>query len=852
MIRVKNNKTIRNLSGKSFKTNKTRNLIAVVAIALTAVLFTTLFTMALGAVENIQRATMRQVGGDGHGLLKYITDEQFDRVKNHPLIKEIAYGRLLSDKVTNKEFLKRHAEFWYYDDVALKLGFIELAGGHKPMAENEVIADSKTLQLLGVPLKPGAPVTLNLDIRGSGEVVQRNFVLSGWWESDPVFNVGQIFASRAYVDAHIAELKNTYKENHVATGAISATIMFDSILDLEGKLHKVITESGYSFDENAANYMQGNVNWSYLSGNFGLDPSTIVVTASGLLLVTFTGYLIIYNIFQISVIRDIRFYGLLKTIGTTGKQIRRIIRRQAIILSVIGIPIGLLGGFFVGKSLVPLLVQTANANAFSDSTVVVSPSPWIFIGSALFALITVLISTSKPGRIAGGVSPVEAVRYSDRNVKKHGTLKKSISGAKMHRMALSNLGRNKKRTVLVVISLSLSLILLNTAFTLSRSIDMDKYISQFNDTDFLIAHAEYFQRPFFSGPENEVSESYIQAVQAQPGFEEGGRLYGNPLALTVDAANPGTANGDKAADAAGNFFSDVYGLEELPLHLLTQIDGELDAEKLNSGKYILEGVGLDDYGRPEMETANYKVGEKLILHNYMAPDKAGLTKELHTYEFTVIGHVGIKVTNTNRTYGTYTFYLPADVYKPLVEQPAVMSYVFNAADDQEQAMMGFLKDYTEIREPVMSYSSKLTTKQELSGMQNTVQMIGGTLSIIIGLIGILNFVNAILTSILTRRREFAMLQSIGMTQKQLRSMLIYEGLYYVIGTSLFSLLFGTVFSVAIVKPLCNMMWFLSYQFIIWPLLTVLPFLLILGLLIPLIAYSTANKQSIVERLREAE
>ncbi|KWX87812.1 hypothetical protein AMQ83_10780 [Paenibacillus riograndensis] len=168
MIKVKSSKTIRNLSGKSFKMNKPRNLIAVIAIALTALLFTTLFTMALGAVENFQRATMRQAGGDGHAVLKYINDEQFDRVKNHPLIKEIAYGRVLSDKVVNSGLIKRHAEFWYYDDVALKLGLIELDGGHKPVAENEVIADSKTLQLLGIPLKPGAPVTLHHDIRGNG------------------------------------------------------------------------------------------------------------------------------------------------------------------------------------------------------------------------------------------------------------------------------------------------------------------------------------------------------------------------------------------------------------------------------------------------------------------------------------------------------------------------------------------------------------------------------------------------------------------------------------------------------------------------------------------------------------
>lgn len=152
----------------------------------------------------------------------------------------------------------------------------------------------------------------------------------------------------------------------------------------------------------------------------------------------------------------------------------------------------------------------------------------------------------------------------------------------------------------------------------------------------------------------------------------------------------------------------------------------------------------------------------------------------------------------------------------------------------------------------MNYTSKFTSMNEFSGMQNTIMMIGGTLSLIIGLIGILNFVNAILTSILTRRQEFAMLQSIGMTKKQLRGMLIYEGLYYVLGTALFSILLGIIFSISIVKPLSSMMWFLSYHFIIWPLLALLPLLLLLGILIPVAVYSMNDKQSIVERLRESE
>jgi len=846
MIKVKNQKAIRNLADKSFRANKARNLIAIMAIALTALLFTTIFTMGIGTVESIQQASMRQAGGDGHAILKYITDEEFNNVKDHPLIKEIAYNRMLSDGVENEEFLKRRAEFWYYDDVGLKLGFSEPTSGHKPVAENEVIADTKTLQLLGIPLEVGAPLTLTLEIRGVE--VRREFILAGWWESDPVFNVGKIIASRTYVDAHLDELQNTYKVDNSFTGATVAYIMFENSSNLEGKLEKVITDSGYSLDENTPNYLEHNVNWSYLSTNFGMDAGTLIALLSGLLLIIFTGYLIIYNIFQISVIRDIRFYGLLKTIGTTGTQIRRIIRRQALILSAIGIPIGLIAGFFTGKSLVPLIM---NNSTYAESAVSVSPSPLIFIGSALFALVTVLISTFKPGRIAASVSPVEAVRYTDGNAKQNSKLKKSTAGGKMPRMALANLGRNKRRTVLVVISLSLSLVLLNTVFTLSQSIDMDKFLSKFADTDFLIAHTDYFQNDFI-GPKNQTSESMIQAVEAQPGFEEGGRLYGGREELFATEDEKNTTSGYNI-NPYGDFIAAVYGLEYLPLHRLELIDGELDFAKLVAGKYILEGVQLDDNNVPEMDSIHFAVGETVTLHNYKGTSETFAGREYTTQDFIVLGHVAIKqYSNSDRSSWDYTLYLPADIYKTMVMQPAVMSYAFNVSDDQEATMERFLQSYTDSMEPVMNYTSKLTSLKEYSGMQRTVVMIGGALSFIIGLIGILNFVNAILTSILTRRQEFAMLQSIGMTRKQLRRMLMFEGFYYTLGTCALSLVFGTVFSLLIVKSFCGLLWFFSYHFILWPLLIVLPFLIVLGVLIPLVSYAMTDKQSIVERLREAE
>ena len=131
-------------------------------------------------------------------------------------------------------------------------------------------------------------------------------------------------------------------------------------------------------------------------------------------------------------------------------------------------------------------------------------------------------------------------------------------------------------------------------------------------------------------------------------------------------------------------------------------------------------------------------------------------------------------------------------------------------------------------------------------------LLGGALSFIVGLVGVLNFFNAILTGIITRKREFAMLQSVGMTGKQLKTMLVYEGLFYALGAGLLSLLLALILSPLMRITMSNMFWFFTYRFTIMPILLLLPVFVLLGALVPLIIYRFAAKTTIVERLREIE
>lgn len=849
MIKVQNKKVINRLAFKSFRSSKTRNLMAIIAIALTTILFTSLFTVGIGMIESFQNQTLRQSGGDGHAVLKYITDEQYNNMKDHPLIKEISYNRIIAESVDNPEFLKRHVEMYYMDETAMKLGFCEPTKGDVPIKENEIITDTKTLDLLGVPHKIGAKVPITYTMKG--EQIQTNFVLSGFWESDPIFNVGFIIVSHEFTETHENKLQNAYKIEGNMTGAINSYIMFKNSFNLGEKLYKVITDSGYTIPHDKERTellptdIDCNVNWAYLSSNFSnSDPVTIILLLMLSALIIFTGYLIIYNIFQISVIKDIKLYGLLKTIGTTSKQIKRIIFRQAIMLSIIGIPIGLFIGFLLGKALLPIIM---GSTIYSGKYAVVSINPIIFIGASIFALVTVFISTRKPGKIAGKVSPIEAVRYSDGNVRISKKTKNSTDGGKLWKMALSNLSRNKKRTIIAIISMTLSLVLLNSVFTISNGFDMDKYVSKYVDTDFLIGHANYFNMNHFQSPEEELSESFISNVEKQEGFEVGGRIYYNiyfgNCSIYYDNPDERSYHGyplNKAID--GQPMLALYGMEDFPLSRLDIVEGKLDIEKLKSGKYIIEGVHEDDHGNILWNTSHYEIG-----------DTVEITVDGKKYEYEVMAQARIKKsTMSNRRFDEFAMYLPGEEYLKVVNNPLVMTYAFNVEDDKEDDMENFIKLYTKKVDSLMNYDSKQTYEDGFKDFRNTLITVGGILSFIIGSIGILNFINSMITSIWARRQEFSMLQSIGMTGKQLNRMLCFEGLYYAVYTIILSLVLGVMFSVGVIGGIVSELWFFSYKFIITPLLITYPIMIVLSLIVPYIAYRSLRKGSIVERLREIE
>ena len=220
-------------------------------------------------------------------------------------------------------------------------------------------------------------------------------------------------------------------------------------------------------------------------------------------------------------------------------------------------------------------------------------------------------------------------------------------------------------------------------------------------------------------------------------------------------------------------------------------------------------------------------------------------------EYTVAALVVVPNALSYGYYGSDEFVMGAETFIRDTGTDCVMYYAFDTQDDEANAAMeSFLKDFTENAMPELDYESKSGYAAEFESTRNMFNLLGGSLSFIVGLVGVLNFVNAIFTGIASRRRELAVLQAIGMTGRQLKAMLAVEGLLYTLGSAGLSGALTLLTAPLISRSLENLMWFLSYRFRLWPIFAILPFFALLGIVIPILSYRSFCRHSTVERLRQ--
>lgn len=874
LLKNNNRAIIKKLANRSFRSNKIRNVIAVIAILLTTFLFTAVLTIGLGSAGTLEYNTAKAMGSQADALVQGLSAEQFKQLKENSMFQKVGCWIPIAH-LNNTNRLS--TEIDYADQTQLELRFLTPRTGSAPKNANEVLVSANVLEDMNIEEQIGVSIPVEFSIKE--QTYHLDMIVSGIYDP-PLEKSESVIVSEAFLDEN-QDLLSLASEGRRGCGIYNADVVMKDTSMMQERISEFIrTIGGNPDDNNADNAVRVAPNPSYRSS----DSSLLAWIASSVfgILIMFCGYLLIYNIFDIAVANDVRQYGLLRTVGTTSRQVKHLVNRQALFMFLIGTPIGLFFGLLLGRGLLPVCIRLI-ATSFGEDKIETDSLPYfaIYVGAIIFSSLTVYISTRKPIKKASTISPVEAVRYIEQNnvfIKS----KRNNKGKLIPRMAKTNTLRAKKRAIFIILSLTLSIILLNSVFVFSNSFDEDGYISRQTRSDFMIYNPDIAKTIIDDfGHNSGVSEETVNEIEQMPGVMNEVWLYRNtyediqiscdwgtsyPLVDTAFSAmlpdslklrrneNWGYAALTQDDHPLGN----VFGFTENLLRKMDIIEGEKDLsilkEKLWSGNNVIPVAEYNDLGELKNGANNsdyegLSVGDTIQFYENGIPTKTFtiVAKAAVTYSEESITGGGANI----RTYiGGPVIYMSGDNFKDIYETPTLYGVLYDVEDEYQEAMENYLSNNMEI-----AYSSTSTLRSLITTTKNIVLLVGGFIGAVFALVGLINFFNLIITNIIARRHEFAIMQGIGMTIRQLRKMIILESLSYVLCSGIVGILASGVMGITAVKtivengPSNSMM---SFQMTILPAIIMLMLFLALAYIIPVISLHFFNNRSIVERLRAQE
>ena len=874
-----NNKAvIKKVANSSFHSNKKRNILAVIAIALTTFLLTAVLTIGFGAKNTMQYSEARLLGSQADALVQGMTEEQAEQLKENTMFEKAGIQIGIAFLENTKQL---NVELDYADETLMEVCFMTPSIGTIPKAENEVLVSANVLEDLGIPKKAGE--TLPVDLKVDGKIEHFDMKVSGIYE--PVKNdVGYVMVSQAFLEEQ-EEMVSALRKDRENRNYYNAHVILKDPSMVEERIGEFIRSiGGNPDDQEAENYVRIAPTPSAAQS----DGNLVVWLAAGVfgILFMFCGYLLIYNVFDMSVTNDIRQYGLLRTIGTTPKQVKGLVRKQAMYLFLIGTPIGVVLGILLGKGMLPVVLKAFVAD-LGEKNVVVGSLPYlpIIIGSVIFSALTVWISTRKSAKKASRVSPIEAVRYVEQSTGKIRE-RKHVKGALLPRMAKANVQRNKGRMVLVIVSLMLSIILLNSVFIFTGSFDEEVYVERQMRSDFTVYTAEAgLMQKGFTGHSAALPENVAEAVTQRPGVENVTKMYRNTYDDNHISCDWGVTYGKidnthrnsipenmdvgwsednhhAALSQDGRPLGNIFGISENLIDKLDIREGEKDKsvlkQKIQNENGIILIARYNQKGEftefTENQYKNMQIGDEIQFYeNGVLTETFTVLAKAATTDMEGASLLG-PGSNISSDIGGPIMYMSEEHFKELYENPSLYCVLFDTEKEQQQNMETYLSEYTTQKNMDIRYQSADKLGASVQTMKNTVLLIGGLIGGIFALVGIINLMNLIMTSIVTRRHEFASMQSIGMTTKQLRRMLMTESLSYVLRAGVIGTVVAVILGVTAVKLLVENgpIWYMTFHLTILPAILLSLIYIVLALIIPMVSLRFLNRQSIVERLRTGE
>ena len=849
----------------NLKVHRKRNLLLVLAITLTTILFTSVLEIGFGGMQSIQETQLKLSGMKADAELRFLDKEQFQKVQNSDLFESVG-GRVPIALMEGET--KRPIEIDYLDKAGMEAYYLSLEEGKMPEDEKEVLLSEQALEELGIKKEVGSHVPVSFTLRGQ----EYNFDmrLSGWYKGGPKVNF--LIVSETFLEHNPEVSENTYDIDKEILGTYYASVCVKNTGNIEQNL-KEYAESLGAQTENADgnNYVNVAVNPMLYSedGNTGVGLSIVFFGALFIL----CGYLLIYNIFDIGVMQDIQEFGIMKTIGMTGKQIKRLMRRQMLLLSLIGIPIGLVVGYGLGALLLPVILKNWEYSE-EELTIVQSVHPAIFILTVFFVLITVFLSMRRPSKRAAKYSAIETAKYTE--VKKK-TAEKDIHSIK--NIARSNLQRNRKRTVLVFTSLILSVVFVNSLWIISNSFDEEKYVNVQMRRDYLVASTDTLNPSIgYVKPSASLNEEAIQELEKNAMIKNGTKLYKNAIDASVynfdisfdwgveviDVKIPSIEiDGVITNSATTNYgtltlgkdkkpICNVCGISENFLGKIEILEGEKNIisikEKLKSGDYILVGIRANDNGKPSTDGIEIspKVGDVVTIYKDGKPLKeVEVLSQILVIDSEQIS--GGSSTGGGTILGPW-FYLSEGLFKELYGEGNLVNYSFDADENDAPAVNRMLQDISE-KFTNVGFETTEQRHSEIENYKMLVRILCVLIGGILGVIGIVNLVNIIFTNLIVRNREFATFRSIGATKKQLRELVIRESVGYVFYAAIGGFILATLISMTAVRGICSSIWLFTFQFTLFPAATIIVLYLIISIIASEVGIYLWEKGSITEHLR---
>lgn len=826
MFRIHNRRLFWRLAGRSIKANLGRNLLTALAVFLSTLMLFSIFTIGVNYFRNLQ-VMMDRLDGVTDALLYAPTQEQYEQIKATPGV-EVVGIRMSpgSETIPGARGFEIPLEHWYYDEAAWEYQILPMISdvvGTYPQDTLEIMLSTGILKRLGIE-NPEVGMTIHLT---------QDYQLSGWFTD---------YTSEDRVLRSESGIREIYSE-FWGWDSCQLGVCWSEEGTWETLQQIPLTDAQCWVSTSQRSVVS-------LEQVLGLLGFTALLILAG-------SCLFVSNILSLSVQHDIRFYGMLKILGTTPRQLRTLVRAKAILAALAGLVPGMLAAMLLCLEVVPRALETLTNDNMSAMPRTVTFYPVIFLGTILFVALTVALSSWKPARLAGKISPMQALSYTGLPGGRRG---KAGRRTGLRSMALHNVFRQKKQAVRVFASLTLGAVLIlavNSVFHL----DMPEYDTNGYDITIFTFWEPSVEEDGDSTFAPNLNQGAMEAITQLDGIEE---MEITRMSALYMQSDPAVLWPFAKQFARWTSQDDPAAVEE-----------KMEAYQASAGQFkkteavTLELSALEEYNQTAEQPVNlnaFAAGDTLLVCDWsremvdQPEDLSGMVgqtlsirgRDGQVQSFTIGGVVSetfplaVQPSGNNTVPGVLVSQAGMDRINPDAD---IRNICINAEEGQLMTLDQAIQEIVAVAPSLMEYVS--VAQADYAQNQQTVALVGNGVCILMVLMGLMNYVNVMAASVQTRRRELAMMESLGMTRRQLRAMVMWEGgIYAVLSSVLF--LAG-----------CGILWaafsdthidagVLAFSFV-WPPRLVVGLVLALLVLCPCIsalAYRVSSREPVIQRLRE--